>query len=181
MPQVRPRAIFDASLTLIALVLGARTAPGQSPAELARMCYDADPQHSMVGFTIRMLGVVKVHGRFRDYSGTIVYDQAHLERSSVTAVIQAASIDTDMDFRDKHSRSPDFFDVADYPTIVFQSDRVERTADGYRAIGRFTMHGVARTIALLSPRCCSRTPVARRARSASPLKRRRGSAERTMG
>jgi polyisoprenoid-binding protein YceI len=148
MPRLCSRTTFHVVLPFSALILGAPIAPGQSPTDLARMRYDADPQHSMVGFTIRMLGVVKVHGRFREYASTIVYDQDHPERSSVTAVIQTASIDTDMDFRDKHLRSPDFFDAARYPTIVFQSDRVDRRADGYRAIGRFTMHGVTRTIVL---------------------------------
>jgi polyisoprenoid-binding protein YceI len=148
MPRVCSPATFHVLLPFSALILGAPTAPGQGPTELARMRYDADPQHSMVGFTIRILGAVKVHGRFRDYSSTIIYDPSHPERSSVTAVIQTASIDTDMEFRDKHLRSPDFFDAARYPTIVFQSDRVERSTEGYRAIGRFTMHGVTRTIAL---------------------------------
>ncbi len=66
----------------------------------------------------------------------------------MTAIIGTSSIDTDMDFRDKHLRSPDFFDVDKYPVITFQSDRVERTAAGCQAIGRFTMHGVTRVITL---------------------------------
>jgi polyisoprenoid-binding protein YceI len=148
MAPVCLRATFHSVLLCCALIGEAPTAGGQNPAQLAHMRYDADPQHSMVGFTIRILGAVKVHGRFRDYSSTIIYDPSHPERASVTAVIQTASIDTDMEFRDKHLRSPDFFDTARYPTIVFQSDRVERATDGYRAIGRFTMHGVTRTIAL---------------------------------
>jgi polyisoprenoid-binding protein YceI len=115
---------------------------------LVKQRYDADPQHSSVAFTVRLFGVAKVPGRFRDYDAAIVYDTVHLERSSVTAVIQTASISTDMDFRDKHLRSPDFFDAKTYPTITFSSDRIERTPDGLRAVGRFTMHGVTRVIAL---------------------------------
>jgi len=130
------------------MLLAAELAYGQSTAELARLSYDADPHHSTVGFTIRLFGVAKVRGRFRDYAATILYDPDHIERSSVTAVIKTASIDTDLDFRDKHLRSPDFFDAATYPTIVFQSDRIERAADGYRAIGRFTMRGVTRVITM---------------------------------
>jgi polyisoprenoid-binding protein YceI len=143
--------LYTSLITLVsslAMLWGGQMAHGQNAAELARLRYDADPQHSTVGFTIRVFGVAKFQGRFRDYAATVIYDPAHPERSSVTAVIQATSIDTDMDFRDKHLRSPDFFDIATYPTIVFQSDRIERTAAGYQAVGRFTMHGVTRTIAL---------------------------------
>jgi polyisoprenoid-binding protein YceI len=110
--------------------------------------FDADPQHSSVAFVVRLFGVAKVPGRFRDYAATIVYDTAHLEQSSVTAVIETASISTDMDFRDNHLRSPDFFNATTYPTIVFSSDRIERTPAGLRAVGRLTMHGVTRVMAL---------------------------------
>jgi polyisoprenoid-binding protein YceI len=144
----RGRVALEVLVPSLAIVLATRTAHGQSLSELVRSCYDADPQHSEVGFAIRIFGAAKVRGRFRDYAATIVYDQKHPEHSSVTAVIQTKSIDTGMDFRDKHLRSPDFFDTAIYPTIVFQSDRIEQAANGYRAIGRFTMHGVTRTIAI---------------------------------
>lgn len=145
---LRRRVALAVLVPSLAIGLTVRMARGQSPAELVRSCYDADTHHSEVGFAIRIFGGAKVRGRFRDYAATVVYDQKHPERSSVTAVIQTKSIDTDMDFRDKHLRSPDFFDTALYPTIVFQSDRIEPVANGYRASGRFTMHGVTRTIAL---------------------------------
>ena len=132
----------------LSLAFAASVAKGQLAADLIRSAYDADQQHSTIEFTARVLGAVKIRGRFRDYGVTAIYDSAHVERSSVTAVIKTASIDTDMGFRDKHLKSPDFFDAATYPTIVFQSDRFEHTVDGYRAVGRFTMHGVTRTIVL---------------------------------
>ena len=133
---------------LVAAIYATSQARGQTAADLIRSAYDADTHHSTVEFTVRIFGGAKVRGRFRDYAATVIYDPAHNERSSVTAVIKTESIDTDMEFRDKHLKSPDFFDAATYPTIEFQSDRVERTSDGYRAIGRFSMHGVTRTIAL---------------------------------
>jgi polyisoprenoid-binding protein YceI len=133
---------------VISVLLTARAAAGQAAAELIRSAYNADPHHSSIEFTARILGAAKVRGRFREYAARAIYDPTHVERLSVTAVIKTASIDTDMDFRDTHLKSPDFFDVATYPTIMFQSDRFERTTDGYRAVGRFTMHGVTRTVAL---------------------------------
>src|SRR5471030_3268563 len=95
-----------------------------------------------------MFGMVKVRGRFRDFDGTILYDPAHPERSSVTAVIKTESIDTDMSLRDTHLKSPDFFDAASFPAIVFQSERVTKRGRGFVAVGPLTMHGVTRQITL---------------------------------
>jgi polyisoprenoid-binding protein YceI len=121
----------------------------QQVAALAGHRYDADLQHSSIEFTARILRIVKVRGRFHDWSATVIYDPANPERSSVTAVIAAKSIDTDMEFRDNHLRSPDFFGVDSFPTIVYQSDSVVPQPDGVlRTIGRLTMHGVTRRVVI---------------------------------
>jgi len=119
---------------------------GQSPAVLASEQFAVDPQHSTVGFTSRILGVVKVRGRFRKYDVAVTYDGEHPERSSVTAIIEAKSIDTDMDFRDNHLRSPDFFDAATFATIEFQSARVAAQPGSLAISGPLTIHGVTRPI-----------------------------------
>ncbi|HEX4632979.1 MAG TPA: YceI family protein [Gemmatimonadales bacterium] len=121
----------------------------QGSATLAEHRFDADLQHSSIEFTARILRIVKVRGRFHDWSATVVYDPERPERSSVTAVIATKSIDTDMSFRDDHVRSPDFLDVATYPTIVFQSDSVVPTASGVlRTVGHLSMHGVTRRVVI---------------------------------
>ena len=107
-PSTRIRALLFAGLF-------ARGAAGQTAAELATQRYEVDPMHSTVAFASTILGAVHVRGRFTDYDATIVYDARHPERSSVTAIIQAASLSTDMKFRDDHLRSGDFFDVARFP------------------------------------------------------------------
>lgn len=108
--------------------------------------FEVDPQHSTVGFTARSVRVVKVRGRFREYSATVVYDHENPARSTVTALIRTASIDTDMDFRDRHLRSPDFFDAERHPTIRFVSERVDPRPGGLLVAGTLTMRGVARRI-----------------------------------
>src|SRR5947209_13461833 len=108
------------------LLACAVTAEAQDPRSYAANRYEIDSQHSTIAFTIRMLGAVKVRGRFRSYDGSIIYTPLVPERSSVSAVIRATSIDTDMDFRDRHLRSADFFATEQFPTITFASDRVER-------------------------------------------------------
>lgn len=137
------------SAILVAIALSSiHSAAAQTPSQLYLESYDADPQHSTVEFVTRMLGVVKVRGRFTNYDATIVCDTVHPERSSVTAIIRVASLTTDMAFRDTHLKSPDFFDAEHYPTIEFQSDRVVRAGRRFLVTGRLTMHGVTRTMSL---------------------------------
>jgi len=105
-----------------------------------------DKVHSLIGFRIRHI-VTKVEGRFKDYDGTIVLDRTSPTASHVELTIQAASIDTGNDTRDKDLRSPNYFDVEKYPTITFKSTKVEsKGSDSYDATGDFTLHGVTKSI-----------------------------------
>ncbi|MFL5561014.1 MAG: YceI family protein [Gemmatimonadaceae bacterium] len=122
-------------------------AQATTAAALAAQRYDVDPMHSTVGFATTLMGAVKVRGRFTAYGATIIFDSEHPERSSVSAVIQAKTINTDMDFRDDHLRSPDFFDVEQFPTIEFTSERVApRRGGGVTISGVLRMHGVSRHV-----------------------------------
>lgn len=107
-----------------------------------------DPAHSTIAFKVRhFLGTAK--GKFTKFSGTIDVDRDHPEKSSVTATIQAASIDTAIAKRDEHLRGEDFFNVQKFPEITFKSRRVKQTGPNTGdIIGDLTMHGVARTITL---------------------------------
>lgn len=107
-----------------------------------------DRSHSEAGFQVRHL-FTNVRGRFGAFEGTIAMDAARPEASSVRFTIDASSIDTDNADRDKHLRSPDFFDVAKHPTITFTSERIRATGkDRYAVTGTLTMRGVAKTITL---------------------------------
>lgn len=113
---------------------------------LAQDVYKIDPVHSEVSFKVRHF-LAKVSGRFTKFSGTIKVDSADVSKSSVEVSIDAASINTDVEARDKHLRSDAFFDVAKYPTITFKSTSVKEVAKGKLEItGDFTMHGVTKTI-----------------------------------
>jgi polyisoprenoid-binding protein YceI len=107
-----------------------------------------DPAHSTVEFEARHLMVTKVRGRFGAVDGTIDIAADPLQ-SSVRAVIEAASVDSGDAKRDEHLRSPDFFDVEQYPTIDFQSKSVApRGADNYEVVGDLTVHGITRQVTL---------------------------------
>lgn len=92
--------------------------------------------------------VSKVRGRFGKFEGEVQYDPAHPERSKVKAVIDASSIDTNEPKRDAHLKSPDFFDVAKYPQLSFESTSVEKKGDRLQIAGKLSMHGVTRDIVL---------------------------------
>src|SRR2546421_4202417 len=110
--------------------------------------YKFDPARSKIAFQLRHL-LGSARGEFHKFSGTINVDREHPERSSVTAMIQVASIDTKIAKRDQHLRSPDFFDAAKFPEITFRSRAVTRTgADAGEITGDLTMHGITRPITL---------------------------------
>ena len=111
--------------------------------------YETDTAHSNVGFSIPILGGLShVRGKFTDFNVTIVHDDADVTKSSVNAVIKATSIDTGIERRDAHLRTPDFFDAEKFPEITFQSTRVEKKGNQLVAHGTFTMHGVSKEVAL---------------------------------
>ncbi len=110
--------------------------------------YKIDPVHSSITFKVRHF-FSYVSGSFKKFEGTINVDPDHPEKSSVTATIDATSIDTRNDKRDEDLRSADFFDVAKFPTITFKSKSVKQTgADSGDILGDLTMHGVTKEITL---------------------------------
>ena len=108
--------------------------------------YNIDPVHSSVGFSVSHMVINNVHGKFNDFSGTVTVEGKKIVEAKGT--IQTKSIDTGVANRDKHLKSPDFFDVEKYPTITFQSKRSEAKGDQTVLVGDFTMHGVTKEISL---------------------------------
>jgi polyisoprenoid-binding protein YceI len=107
-----------------------------------------DPSHSEVTFQVRHL-LTRVRGRFSKFEGTIDYNEAEPERSSVTFSIDASSIDTNEPGRDKHLRSADFFDVEKYGTLTFVSRKIVRAGEElFDVHGDLTIHGVTKPIVL---------------------------------
>ena len=94
------------------------------------------------------MGLSNVTGTFNKMSGSADLDEKDLTRSKVEATIDVASVDTRVDARDKDLRSPNFFDVAKYPTMEFKSKRIEKSGDDLRLIGDLTMHGVTKEVSL---------------------------------
>jgi polyisoprenoid-binding protein YceI len=108
-----------------------------------------DTAHSGIAFSVRHMVVAKVRGRFASWSGNVEIDEADLARSRVEVEIDASSIDTGVAQRDQHLRSKDFLDVEQFPTLRFQSKRIENVrGDRLDVIGDLTLHGVTREVTL---------------------------------
>lgn len=97
---------------------------------------------SEVTFEIDNMKWKTVEGSFSGMKGDVVFDVNNLKASNFNVCIDAASVDTDNEKRDEHLKTEDFFDVSKYPTICFKSTSIVKTKEGYKAIGKLTMHGV---------------------------------------
>jgi polyisoprenoid-binding protein YceI len=125
------------------LALAAISAPAQTTT------WQIDPAHANAQFLVRHLGISNVQGEFTKVSGTVQLDEKNFEKSSVTATIDVGSVDTRNSSRDKDLLSENFFNVAKYPTMTFQSKKVERVGEGkYKVTGDLMLHGVTREVTL---------------------------------
>ncbi|TWU06415.1 YceI family protein [Stieleria varia] len=111
--------------------------------------YDYDGVHSSVSFKARHLDISWIHGRFNEVSGKFSLDREEPSKSTFSLTIQADSVDTANEARDKHLRQPDYFDTKQYPTIEFQSTSTKAIDGGYEVTGDFTMHGTTKQITLV--------------------------------
>ena len=112
--------------------------------------WQIDPAHTQAGFEVKHMMFAKVRGRFEKVEGAIILgEDGSLDGAAVEAIIESASINTGVAQRDEHLRSPDFFDVATYPTLSFRSRSVEAGDDGtLRVTGELTIRDVTREVVL---------------------------------
>jgi polyisoprenoid-binding protein YceI len=107
-----------------------------------------DPPHSAAQFSVRHMGISTIRGTFTKVNGVVV-DSPDLSKASVNVTIDASSVDTRVQMRDDDLRSDHFFDVAKYPTITFQSKRVESAGPGkLKVTGDLSIHGVTKEVVL---------------------------------
>jgi polyisoprenoid-binding protein YceI len=108
----------------------------------------SDPNHSEVDFSIIHMSVSKIHGRFGNVQATIVYNEADVTKSTVTATIGVDTVNTGVDQRNTHLKSPDFFDIATMPTATFTSTSVVKNGNNLTVTGNLTLHGVTKPVVL---------------------------------
>lgn len=88
-----------------------------------------DPSHTTVEFVAKHMMITTVKGRFAEFAGTVIADEARFENSSVEVTFQAPSLDTRSEQRDTHLRSADFLDVEQHPEVTFRSTAIRGTKE----------------------------------------------------
>lgn len=135
--NVHGKTVTIGALSLLALIAGTT-----ANAEADKGNYKIDPIHSQALFTVGHLGVAKLTGRFDSVKGELSVDGAG---GSVKAEIDIASVNTNFADRDKHLRSPDFFNATQFPKMTFDSTSVSMPASGDGTMsGNLSLHGVTK-------------------------------------
>jgi polyisoprenoid-binding protein YceI len=133
---------------LVAPVL-AQTPGAPAPAAVGPNTWTVDTAHSAAGFSVKHLLVSTVRGKLGPVKGTVEYDGKSLDSVKAEITIDVNGVDTGNEGRDKDLKSPNFFDVAQFPTATFKSKRA--IADGagkFKLIGDLTIHGVTKEVTL---------------------------------
>lgn len=130
-----------AGLIASGIIIGAH-----SPAQAADR-FTIDPTHTNVAFLVNHLGYSNMIGRFKEIEGEFTFDEKDIAANKVKVTVKTASIDTNHEARDKHLRSPDFFNTAEFPTMTFVSTKVEKTGERSGKItGDVTLLGVTKSV-----------------------------------
>ena len=116
-------------------------------AEPAR--WNLDPEHSTIEFRVVHMVVSKTTGRFTDYVGFVEMDAEAGTVTAMGATIVAGSVNTNHGKRDTHLRNADFLDVEQYPTMTYKLKSYKKTAEGFTAVGDFTLRGVTKEVTLV--------------------------------
>lgn len=136
---------FAAKAAVFGAVIGASTlASAALPTQ-----WELDNSHTRVGFSVDHMGFSTVMGRFADAKGTVNYNMANPNQTTVNFTIPTSSIDTGWEARDEHLMSKDFFNVKQYPTMTFKSKQVQfLNPQQAKVMGDFTMLGQTKPLTL---------------------------------
>lgn len=131
------------TLLLSGLLLSAATLLAQTTK------WQSDPAHSKLSFGIQHSGISEVDGRFGDFEAIVFSDKADFSDAKFDLKVATASINTDIEMRDNHLKSPDFFDVEKYPAMTFESTGLKKAGkDRYQLSGNLTMHGITKPVTM---------------------------------
>lgn len=114
----------------------------------AQTQWKADPYHSSLNFNISHSGISIVNGKFLDYTGNLTTNGEALNDANVSFVVKVKSINTNVEARDNHLRSADFFEVEKFPDMTFTSTKILATGkpDQYLLYGKLTIKDVTKDV-----------------------------------
>ncbi|MFI5137341.1 MAG: YceI family protein [Sphingobacteriales bacterium] len=118
-------------------------------AAFAQTTWNNDKMHSKVGFTVTHLMVSDVDGIFTDFTCSIVSAKPDFSDAKFQLTVNTASVNTDIEYRDKDLRSDKYFDVAKFPTMTFTSTAITPVSPNrYKLSGNLTLHGVTKQVSM---------------------------------
>jgi len=116
---------------------------------IADTTWTVDPAHSKLGFSITHMMVSDVEGTFKSFTATVTASKDDFSDAVVNLSADVASVSTDNDARDKHIKTPDFFDAEKYPKMTFKSTSFKKTGDKtYKVTGDLTLKGITKSVTL---------------------------------
>lgn len=110
--------------------------------------WGVDPVHSSMVFRIKHMNTAYFYGTFNNVTGTINFDEAKPEASSLDLTVQIESVETHAEPRNKHLKSKDFFNAAEYPTATFKSTSWKGSGNSFDVTGDMTLHGVTKPVTI---------------------------------
>ena len=115
----------------------------------AQDTWKADPAHSRLAFSIPHLGINEVTGLFKSFDVAVTTTRPDFSDAQFVLTVDTASIDTEVEKRDNHLRSADFFEVSKYPKMTFKSSSLKPNGkDRYKLSGDLTLHGTTRPVVM---------------------------------
>lgn len=132
------KKVLFLALTILSLLVNAQT-----------KVWTNDPQHSRLGFVVKHLMISQINGRFADFKAIVTTTKADYSDAKIVLTAKVSSIDTDVEARDNHLRSADFFDAEKFPTLTFVSTSIKKVGPkkGFM-YGKLTFHGITKNVKL---------------------------------
>ncbi|UII24526.1 YceI family protein [Fulvivirga maritima] len=124
--------------SLFALVIAATAVSAQTK-------WDLDKAHTKIGFSVSHMTISEVEGSFQEFDGGVTSSSDDFDGAEITFTAKTASIDTDVEQRNEHLKSEDFFNVAKYPELTFKG-KLKKSGKKYKLTGDFTLLGVTKTV-----------------------------------
>lgn len=111
--------------------------------------WSVDKAHSRIGFEVTHLKINEIDGNFKAFDAKFTSSKPDFSDATIEMTADVNSINTDVEQRDKHLKSPDFFDAANNPNVTFKSTSfTKEKGNDYKLTGQLTMHGVTKTVTL---------------------------------
>lgn len=139
------------SLNIFTAILAIGLVAAASAPVSAAETYKLDPTLTSIVFRAKYQGVAIAYGRFNGPTGSFVFDESAPAKSAIEVRLNAKDVDTAVEKRDKHLKSPDFFDAAEHPLVTFKSTSVKKiNNDTYQVTGNLTLLGKSRPITVIA-------------------------------